>query len=158
MRWFLTAIEEVSLTRVRVKALESQISELEAEASRLLRALDTVKDAKAEVERTDKKKADDAAKEIATQASEIESLRTRVKQFSDYDDIKRELEIMKVSFRIPSQSSKLMSSSMSSFPEQTLRGKTMYTYPIQMQTKQTNNSVDPSKICSSQKTVAYSKI
>jgi homeobox protein cut-like len=32
------------------------------------------------------------------QASEIETLRSKVKQFGDYDEIKRELEIMKVSF------------------------------------------------------------
>jgi len=48
--------------------LESQISELEAEASRLLRALDSVKEVKVEVERTEKRKADDAAKELQKQA------------------------------------------------------------------------------------------
>lgn len=52
-----------------MKALESQISELEAEASRLLRALDQAKEAKAEVERTQRKKAEDAAKEIASQVN-----------------------------------------------------------------------------------------
>jgi homeobox protein cut-like len=52
-----------------VKALESQISELEAEASRLLRALDQAKEAKAEVERTQRKKAEDATKEIASQVN-----------------------------------------------------------------------------------------
>jgi hypothetical protein len=31
------------------------------------------------------------------QRTEIESLKARVKQFGDYDEIKRELEIMKVS-------------------------------------------------------------
>jgi len=31
------------------------------------------------------------------QASEIETLRSKVKQFGDYDEMKRELEIMKVS-------------------------------------------------------------
>lgn len=50
-----------------MRGLESQISELEAEASRLLRTLDSIKDAKAEVERTEKKKADDAVRELATQ-------------------------------------------------------------------------------------------
>ncbi|ORY33495.1 putative Golgi vesicle transport-related protein [Naematelia encephala] len=79
----------------RVKALEGQISELEAEASRLLRALDSLKEAKAEGERAEKKRADDAAREIASQAAEIDSLKTRVKQYADYDEIKRELEIMK---------------------------------------------------------------
>ena len=85
-----------SIADGRVKTLESQISELEAEASRLLRALDSIKEAKAESEREGKKRADEAAKEISAQATEIENLKSKVKQFGDYDEIKRELEIMKV--------------------------------------------------------------
>lgn len=72
------------------------MTELELEASRLLRALDQVKETKAETERAENKRAEDAARESANQAAEIDSLRTKVKQFSDYDEIKRELEIMKV--------------------------------------------------------------
>ena len=53
----------------RVKQLETQISELEAEASRLLRALDQVKESKAEGERAMKKRVDEAAKEAATHVS-----------------------------------------------------------------------------------------
>lgn len=82
--------------RNRVKQQEDQIAELEAEASRLLRALEAAKDAKVDVERSEKKRVDDAAREIATQATEIENLRAKVKQYSDYDELKRELEIMKV--------------------------------------------------------------
>jgi homeobox protein cut-like len=82
---------------IRVKTLESQISELEAEASRLLRTLDSLKESKAEVEQSAKKRSEESAKEIATQSAEIESLKSKVKQFGDYDEIKRELEIMKVS-------------------------------------------------------------
>lgn len=81
---------------VRVKQQEDQIAELEAEASRLLRALEAAKDAKADVEKGEKKRIDDAAREIANQAAEIENLRAKVKQYSDYDELKRELEIMKV--------------------------------------------------------------
>ena len=51
----------------RVKALEGQISELEAEASRLLRALDTAKEARTEAERTEKRKSDEAAKDSSMQ-------------------------------------------------------------------------------------------
>lgn len=50
-----------------MKSLEGQISELESEASRLLRALDTAKEAKAEVERTERKRAEELAREVATQ-------------------------------------------------------------------------------------------
>lgn len=80
----------------RVKAQEDQIAELEAEASRLLRALDQAKDGKAEAERAEKRRAEEAARELASVNAEIENLRARAKQFSDYDEIKRELEIMKV--------------------------------------------------------------
>ncbi|WWC91645.1 uncharacterized protein L201_006591 [Kwoniella dendrophila CBS 6074] len=79
----------------KVKALESQIEELEAEASRLLKALDQIKEQKAESEKTAKKKADELAKEVASQGTEIHSLKNKVKQYSDYDELKRELEIMK---------------------------------------------------------------
>lgn len=51
----------------RVKSLESQISELEAEASRLLKALDQLKEAKAESERALQRKVDEAAREASTQ-------------------------------------------------------------------------------------------
>jgi homeobox protein cut-like len=33
---------------------------------------------------------------FVVQAAEIEQLKTRLKQYGDYDEIKRELEIMKV--------------------------------------------------------------
>lgn len=79
-----------------MKNLESQISELESEASRLLKALEQVKEAKAESEQSLRRKTDEAEKELAKQNGEIETLREKVKQFSDYDEIKRELEIMKV--------------------------------------------------------------
>ncbi|RSH91821.1 hypothetical protein EHS25_009191 [Saitozyma podzolica] len=95
LRAEIESVRSGSAQAERVKALESQISELEAEASRLLRALDQAKEAKAEVERTQRKKAEDAAKEIASQVAEIETLKSKVKQYSDYDEIKRELEIMK---------------------------------------------------------------
>lgn len=62
-----------------------------------MRALEAAKDAKADVEKSEKKRIDDAAREIANQATEIENLRAKVKQYSDYDELKRELEIMKVS-------------------------------------------------------------
>ncbi|KAI9633995.1 CASP C terminal-domain-containing protein [Dioszegia hungarica] len=95
LRAEIESVRSGSQQAERVKTLESQITDLESEASRLLRALDSAKEAKSDVERTEKKRADEAAKELAVQAAEIEHLRTRVKEFADYDEIKRELEIMK---------------------------------------------------------------
>lgn len=59
------------LMSTSVKTLESQITDLESEASRLLRALDSAKEAKSDVERTEKKRADEAAKELAVQVRSI---------------------------------------------------------------------------------------
>ncbi|WVR00235.1 hypothetical protein IAU59_007377 [Kwoniella sp. CBS 9459] len=95
LRSEIESVRSGSQQAEKVKALESQIAELEAEASRLLRALDQIKEGKAESERVAKKQAEDAAKELASQSAEIQSLKAKVKQYSDYDEIKRELEIMK---------------------------------------------------------------
>ncbi|KAK8853171.1 hypothetical protein IAR55_003872 [Kwoniella newhampshirensis] len=95
LRSEIESVRSGSQQAEKVKALESQITELEAEASRILRALDSVKEAKADSERVAKKQVEDAAKELAAQSVEIESLKSKVKQYSDYDEIKRELEIMK---------------------------------------------------------------
>ncbi|WVQ84708.1 hypothetical protein IAT38_006864 [Cryptococcus sp. DSM 104549] len=95
LRSEIESVRSGSQQAEKVKALESQIAELEAEASRILRALDSVKEAKAESERLAKKHAEEAAREIASQGAEIESLKAKVKQYADYDEVKRELEIMK---------------------------------------------------------------
>lgn len=52
-----------------VRALETQISELEAEAARLLRALDAAKEAESEARRREQKKATDSEKEVASLVS-----------------------------------------------------------------------------------------
>lgn len=52
-----------------VQALESQITELEAEASKLLKALDSLKESKAEADRAESKRAEEASREIATHVS-----------------------------------------------------------------------------------------
>ncbi len=99
----------------RVKSLENHISELEAQAARLMRALESEKTARSDAERTMQRKAEEASKELATQvrhgsisimrslaepcpvqSTELEHLKSRMKQYSDYDELKRELEIMKV--------------------------------------------------------------
>lgn len=99
----------------RVKDLESQISELESESDRLSQALDAQKARIGEMEVAAGRKADDVAREIqskvrvrllpcevwmlsAVKVYEIEQLKMRLKQYGDYDEIKRELEIMKVGY------------------------------------------------------------
>lgn len=94
--------------RYRVRGLESQIADLQTEAERLLRSLDVQKeDAKRQAEASQKKE-EELSKSNATWKAELESLREKVKGFSDYDEIKRELEIMKVGLRYESRTDPLL--------------------------------------------------
>lgn len=81
-----------------VAALETQISDFQTEATRLLRALDTQKES-FERERVElAKKVDVLGKDQGEKEREVEALRSKLQGFTDYDEIKRELEIMKVRF------------------------------------------------------------
>ncbi|KDR75195.1 hypothetical protein GALMADRAFT_249156 [Galerina marginata CBS 339.88] len=82
-------------TSDRVKALEAQISDLESETETLSRSIETQKQKTSEVEALGQKKVEDLSKELQKKFSETEQLRSKLKQLSDYDEIKRELEIMK---------------------------------------------------------------
>ncbi|KAH8828570.1 CASP C terminal-domain-containing protein [Flagelloscypha sp. PMI_526] len=84
-----------SETSEKVKALEAQISELEVEVERLNRSLETQKQTTQDTEHAWKRKVDEAVREASKKASEVDALKTRLKGYSDYDEIKRELEIMK---------------------------------------------------------------
>jgi homeobox protein cut-like len=95
--------------------LETQISELEAESSRLLRVIDVQKEAATSAEQSARRRLDEAIKDLASrvgsliaennlnliviflQNSELETFKNKLRQYQDYDEIKRELEIMKVS-------------------------------------------------------------
>ncbi|KAI0256284.1 CASP C terminal-domain-containing protein [Lactifluus subvellereus] len=79
----------------RVKRLESQVTSLESEVDRLSQSLNAQKAATAAVETSARKAAEEHAKEASSSAREIEQLRQSLKGFADYDEIKRELEIMK---------------------------------------------------------------
>ncbi|CED82054.1 Transcription factor/CCAAT displacement protein CDP1 [Phaffia rhodozyma] len=95
LRAEIESVKSGSQYAERVKQLESQVSELESESTRLLRALDLEKDSRSSSEKTLRKKIEDLNKEIGLKAAEIEHLRQRAKEYTDYDEIKRELEIMK---------------------------------------------------------------
>lgn len=69
MRSEIESVRSGSQQAEKVVALEGQIQELEAEASKLLKALDSIKEAKAEAERSERKRAEEAAKEVARQVS-----------------------------------------------------------------------------------------
>ncbi|KAJ7859720.1 CASP C terminal-domain-containing protein [Mycena leptocephala] len=79
----------------RVKSLESQIADLEVESERLSRVLEAQKQAASDAELTGQKKMEELSRDIQTRSMEIDQLKQRLKQYGDYDEIKRELEIMK---------------------------------------------------------------
>ncbi|BGP56100.1 hypothetical protein JCM8202v2_003711 [Rhodotorula sphaerocarpa] len=95
LRAEIEAIRSGSESTARLEALEAQVSDLQNEASRLIRSLDAQKE-QFDVERADlQKQVDTLAKEQAAKDLEIASFRDRMKQYQDYDELKRELEIMK---------------------------------------------------------------
>lgn len=82
--------------RRSVETLESQVSDLQNEASRLMRSLESQKE-QFDKERIDLRKSVEVLeKEQMTKEAELASLRDKMRQYQDYDELKRELEIMKV--------------------------------------------------------------
>lgn len=80
----------------KVKGLELQISDLQSEAERLLRSLDMQKEDAERQQSEAQKREQDLNKSTEASKIELDHLREKVKQYSDYDEVKRELEIMKV--------------------------------------------------------------
>lgn len=80
----------------RVKELEGQVADLEGESARLLRTLEGEKEGRSTERRTAERRADELKREVGEKTREVEQLRKRTKEYQDYDEIKRELEIMKV--------------------------------------------------------------
>ncbi|KAJ6499051.1 CASP C terminal-domain-containing protein [Mycena sanguinolenta] len=79
----------------RVKSLESQVADLEVESERLSRALEAQKHAASDAELSGQRKREELSRDIQTKSTEIDQLKQRLKQYADYDEIKRDLEIMK---------------------------------------------------------------
>ncbi|KAJ3748940.1 CASP C terminal-domain-containing protein [Lentinula detonsa] len=79
----------------RVKSLNAQVTSLESELERITRTLDTHKAVTAEMESSLRKKIDDTSKDLQRKVAEVDQLKQRLKRYNDYDEIKRELDIMK---------------------------------------------------------------
>ncbi|KAI0630292.1 CASP C terminal-domain-containing protein [Trametes polyzona] len=79
----------------RIKEYESKVAELESETDRLSQALEAQKRTAEEAQAVASKKVDELTKDIQKKSAEVDQLRSKLKQYSDYDEIKRELEIMK---------------------------------------------------------------
>ncbi|KAI0733144.1 CASP C terminal-domain-containing protein [Fomitopsis betulina] len=95
LRAEIEAIKSGSEHADRIKEYQFKVAELESETDRLSRALDTQKLATTDANAVAFKKAEDAARELQKKSAEIDQLRAKLKQYGDYDELKRELEIMK---------------------------------------------------------------
>ncbi|KAF5380342.1 hypothetical protein D9615_004565 [Tricholomella constricta] len=95
LRAEIESMRSGSDTSDRVKSLETQVSDLEGESERMSRALEAQKILTSEVEAVAAKKTDELSKEIQKKVGEVGQLKQKLKQYSNYDEIKRELEIMK---------------------------------------------------------------
>ncbi|GAA5988242.1 hypothetical protein JCM10908_002127 [Rhodotorula pacifica] len=95
LRAEIEAVRSGSESAARVETLEAQVSDLQSEASRLIRSLESQKE-QFDAERVDlSKKVEALEKEQVAKDGEIASFKDRMKQYQDYDELKRELEIMK---------------------------------------------------------------
>ncbi|EGG07301.1 uncharacterized protein MELLADRAFT_43151 [Melampsora larici-populina 98AG31] len=79
----------------RIRSLESQITELQTEATRLLSTLETQKQIISQTKEEKVQQETEFTKRIKKLEDEISTLRTKTAQYADYDEIKRELEIIK---------------------------------------------------------------
>ena len=87
---------DLSSSTAHLTRLESQIAELESSSAKLSQALDTQKALTIEAEISAGKKVDEIGRELGRARGEVESLTGKLATYKDYDEIKRELEIMKV--------------------------------------------------------------
>lgn len=95
LRAEIEAVRNGSEAHEKIQTLESHISELQSEISKLLSTLETQKNAIEETQAERQKIQAEYAQQTKKLAQEISVLRDKVAQYADYDEIKRELEIIK---------------------------------------------------------------
>lgn len=121
LRAEIEGVRSGSESAEKVRSLENQVADLQSEASRLMRSMDLQKEEASRREQESTKRFNDANASQSRAETEAASLREKVRHFADYDEVKRELEIMKVRFRMSSFQANYAhsSSSTSSLPEAT---------------------------------------
>ncbi|GJE95498.1 CASP C terminal-domain-containing protein [Phanerochaete sordida] len=95
LRAEIEAIKSGNESSERLKELQVKVTELESETDRLSHALEVQKAATLEAQAKAQKQAEEITRDLQKKSSEADQLRQKLKQYSDYDEIKRELEIMK---------------------------------------------------------------
>ncbi|KAG2106527.1 CASP C terminal-domain-containing protein [Suillus cothurnatus] len=91
LRGEIEALRTGSESSERVRSLTTRLSELESEYSRLEGAVDVARGAAARSE----ERVSEKAREADAARAEVDALKTKLKTYADYDEVKRELEILK---------------------------------------------------------------
>jgi len=93
--------------RRRTKRLEAQLVEAESECARLSRTLDQVKAERERIQAEATNRREDVERELGMTKNELEVAKSKIRLYADYDEIKRELEIMKVRMDISNLSGRI---------------------------------------------------
>ncbi|KAG2747372.1 hypothetical protein P692DRAFT_201847755 [Suillus brevipes Sb2] len=93
LRGEIEALRTGSESSERVRSLTTRLSELESECTRLEAAVGIARGAAARSEEQISEKA--GAREADSARAEMDALKTKLKTYADYDEVKRELEILK---------------------------------------------------------------
>ncbi|KAG1771726.1 CASP C terminal-domain-containing protein [Suillus occidentalis] len=93
LRGEIEALRTGSESSERVRSLTTRLSELESECTRLESAVGIARGAAARSEERISEKA--GAREADSARAEVDALKAKLKTYADYDEVKRELEILK---------------------------------------------------------------
>ncbi|KAG2153772.1 CASP C terminal-domain-containing protein [Suillus bovinus] len=91
LRGEIEALRIGSESSERVRSLTTRLAELESEYTRLESTVDVARSAAARSE----ERISEKAREADSARAEVEALKTKLKTYADYDEVKRELEILK---------------------------------------------------------------
>jgi chromosome segregation ATPase len=91
----------------RTKRLESQLADAESECARLSRTLDQVKAERERIQVEATSRREEIERELGMIKNELEVAKSKIRLYADYDEIKRELEIMKVRMSIGNASGRM---------------------------------------------------
>ncbi|KAG2150921.1 CASP C terminal-domain-containing protein [Suillus clintonianus] len=91
LRGEIEALRTGSESSERVRSLTDRLFELESECTRLEGAVGVARSAAARSE----ERISDKAREADSARAEVDALKTKLKTYADYDEVKRELEILK---------------------------------------------------------------
>ena len=89
-------MKPLSCPLYRTKRLESQLADAESECARLSRTLDQVKAERERIQAEATSRREEVERELGMTKNELEVAKGKIRLYADYDEIKRELEIMKV--------------------------------------------------------------